>query len=379
LLDGTIPSWLNNAYSSAEWGSADGIDILHTDPAFAPCTTSAGCKVIVGVYGFVASSFAVSITSSSSATLLQLGVGQSGTVALSEAKYYRMLLSQEGNAHPYTLRLAVTPTAGRVQLFVSCTHMMPNVSTAQWSLIPAVGTGSQLDVLSVSAVDKGCSQVGARYYASVVGISAASFTIRASMVDNSTVPVLIPGQATYGTVQSQHLDYYFVRPGGGAGLYDDLNIIAAALAGDVDAYVSASWDSRPRLNPYTGKVESFAVSSEKFGSEDFTISHGWIQDTCYKRTSCYFVLGIFGARLQASNSYSVLVSTPDSTLTLTSGVPLHRHVKTGRLEYFKFTLKQPNVDVIISVTPVSGDPGIDFFVAKNSFMLYPFIFVHLFI
>ena len=321
--------------------------------------------IIVGVYGFLAAEYTVTLTSSSAATLLRLGAVQSGTVATGQLQYYRVLLSQQSSLAPYTLRLAVTPYSGRVQVFIACDTMLPNATSAQWSFVPTPGSGSHIDILSIAAVDKGCLRVGAQYYASVYGDAAASYSVLATVLGNSTVPLLVPGLATSSEVQSQHFDYYFVRPPGAAAAnYDDIRLLATVLQGDVDLYISTTWDTRPRLNPYTNAVQSYVLSSAKSGSEDMTINHDWILDACAQRTSCYFIVGVFALRPAStsgstvgSSRSSLLARTPDATIQLSSGVPRQSHVTTNRFEYFKYTLTQPGVDVIISVTPISGDPG----------------------
>ena len=354
--DGTIPSFTRSQYSSANWFSNDGVDILHSDTAYSTsCSSSAGtsdCVVILGVYGFTHSEYTLVLTSSSAATLLQLGVVQSSSVAQAQNKNYRVLLSAGGSLSPYTLRFSVTPLSGHVQFFVSCDNFQPNSTSHQWTMTPAPGSGSTLDIMSVAAVDKGCLKTGAQYYAAVYGDSASSFTISASLVNSTAVPLLIPGFSHAGILATHSFDYFFLRPGA---TFEDIRLLATVLQGDVDVYVSASWDKRPQYSATVGRVQSYLLSSAKFGSEDMILSHDWVQDVCDKRDSCYLIIGVMGT--VSSSRYNILSSSQDATLQLSAGVPRHSHVNQGRLEYFKFTLSQPDLDVIVSVTPISGDPG----------------------
>eukprot|EP00598_Pedospumella_elongata_P002386 CAMPEP_0184975878 /NCGR_PEP_ID=MMETSP1098-20130426/6959_1 /TAXON_ID=89044 /ORGANISM="Spumella elongata, Strain CCAP 955/1" /LENGTH=2755 /DNA_ID=CAMNT_0027498653 /DNA_START=79 /DNA_END=8346 /DNA_ORIENTATION=+ len=358
-LDGTIPIFGHYAYISEDYFTNDGVDILHTDAAYAPCrgaTTPSGaagptnCVVIVGVYGFSASEYTVTLTSSSAATLLQLGSVRTDSVTMSQYKYFRTLVSQSNGLEPYTLRFAVTPTAGHVQLFVSCDNMQPNSTDYMWKLTPDTNS-IYLDVLSLSAVDKGCLRSGSQYYASVYGETASTFTITASVLGASNVPMLVPNQAHAAQVAFQHLDYYFVRPGAD---YNNVRLLATVTQGDVDIYVSMSWATRPTIDANTGEVKSYVLSSAKSGDEDMTIDHRWIQKACEKADNCYFIVAVVGA--MTSSSYSIMTSTPDATLQLTAGVPRQSHVDSGKLEYFKFSITQPELDVVISVTPINGDP-----------------------
>lgn len=356
LLDGSIPTTTKNQYGSSNWYTLDGIDILHSDTAYiASCESTSGssdCVVLIGVYGYMSSEYTITLTSSSSATLLQLGAVTTGTVTQAQSKYYRMMLSQSGSLSPYTLQLSVVPTSGHVRVFVACNNMQPNSTNYQWMLNPAAGSGATLDILSLAAADKGCLRIGAQYYATVYGDTAASFTITARLANDSSVPMLVPGLAHTGRVTMRAFDYFFVRP---AASFEDIRLMATVFQGDVDLYVSLSWQTRPQVGS-NGAVQSYVLSSAKSGSEDMTLNHNWVQDSCAQRDVCYIIVGVFGAGT-SSNSYNLLTSTKDATLQLTAGVPRQSHVASNRLEYFKFTLSQPNLDVVISVTPLSGDPG----------------------
>lgn len=308
--------------------------------------------VIVGVYGFESSEYTLTLTSTSSAQLLQLGVVVTAAVAQAQTNYYRVLPGRSSSLAPYALRFTVTPFNGHVQLFVSCNNMQPNATSHQWSITPAPGSGSTLEIPSIAAADKGCLANDAQFYAAVYGDSAASYSIQSNIADDPTVPMLVPGLAQSGSVASGAFTYYFVRPGVS---YDDIRLLATVLQGDVDLYVSASWDTRPQVGA-NGAVQSYLLSSVKSGSEDMLLDHHWVQGVCAQRGSCYLIVGVFGAG-SASNTFSLQSSYKDSTLQLSSGVPRHSHVDAQHYEYFKFTVSQPELDVIVSVTPLSGDPG----------------------
>jgi hypothetical protein len=231
--------------------------------------------------------------------------------------------------------------------------MQPNTTTAQWTFNPTTGSGSFLDIPSLAAADKGCLRVGAQYYASVRGETASSYTIVASLANDSSASLLTPGHAHSSALTVKSFDYYFVRP---ASSFEDIRLMATVLQGDVDIYVSATWDKRPQVNAATGAVTSYVLSSVVSGSEDMTLNHDWIQSICAKRDSCYIIIGAFC--VGGSCRYSIQSSVKDATLQLSAGVPRRSHVDAGRLEYFKFTLSQPELDVVVSVTPISGDPGL---------------------
>ncbi len=69
------------------------------------------------------------------------------------------------------------------------------------------------------------------------------------------------------------------------------------------------------------------------------------------------VLGAY-SNGDSPSRYSLLSTTRDSTITLSSGIPRTSRVAQGRYQYFKFSVTIPHLDVVVSVTPISGDPDI---------------------
>ena len=103
------------------------------------------CVLLVGVYGEQGSEYSLTLTSSTSATLLQLGVTQTGSVSQDQSKLYKAVpSSSKGAIGAYTLRLSLTPYSGHVSLFVSCRVEKPNVTNHDWQIAPAAMSGSQL-------------------------------------------------------------------------------------------------------------------------------------------------------------------------------------------------------------------------------------------
>lgn len=382
-LDGTKPTLLNYAYGSANWFATDAIEIAHTDQIYkdlcyitADINNGGGCVIIIGIYSFVGAEFKVTLTSTSAATILPLNTVQTGSVAMNGDKYYRVILSQQSSNTAYTLRLTLTPTSGHVMMYVSCSERHPNATTGLWSFNP-IGDANYIDILSIAAADKGCASSGASYYAAVHGISSAHYSIFATVITDgsnnaATVPLLTPGIAIPArALADTHIDYYFIRPDN-RNDYQNLRLLVTVLQGDVDVFISESWEKKPIWNPTTGVVESYTLSSATAGSgsEDITINHQWISHMCSKRTSCYFIVAAFGSHgsnrppshsstvhTASISSYSILSSTLEATILLTNGVPLLSHSDADHYSYFKYSLTQPDLDVVIAVTPLSGDPG----------------------
>jgi hypothetical protein len=77
------------------------------------------------------------------------------------------------------------------------------------------------------------------------------------------------------------------------------------------------------------------------GSEDLLLGHDWVLDQCEGRDACYLIVAVAGWR--TLSRYSIIESTPDATITLTSGVPLRAHVASNRMQYFKYSLTQKDL------------------------------------
>ena len=375
-LDGSIPSRSNFIYSGID---SHVINIAHTDSDYiSSCITdrSSDCMIKVGIYGVTVTTFTLTLTSSSSATTLQYDVTRSDAVASHLHRYYKAVLE---TAEPSFLRFSITPITGHVQLFVSCKTMQPNSTNAGWSLADIDGTGTEnpLEIFSINAVESGCvqsmrsSSATITFYAAVYGLTAASYSIVVNDVDKATVPLLRPGASTtYKQLLSGDVDYYFVRPGS---IYDDIHLLLSTTSGEVVAYVSATWDNRPRIGSYARPndmavptpVESFLYSSLRGdSSSDLTIRSASIDKMCMGRSSssssssdCYFIVAVVAKTDPSTSTYSILMTRADSAIALYSGIPRASQVSTGRFRYFTYSLQQLYLDVTFAVTPITGDPG----------------------
>jgi hypothetical protein len=80
---------------------------------------------------------------------------------------------------------------------------------------------------------------------------------------------------------------------------------------------------------------------------------------------CYLIIGVFGPSDSGgvAASFSLVLTITDSIVTLSEGVPVRGSVDKFDYAYYKYTLTTPSTDVVISVTPFSGDP--DMFVSVS--------------
>lgn len=326
------------------------------------------------------SEYALSLTSSIATSLIELGRTQSGVVATDEYVFYRLSLSEQGHNSLYTLRITAAATSGHVAVFASCQHPMVKRNTSSWHLSPAL-MGSYLDITSFAVVEAGCLRSTPTIYFSIYGwYSAAAYTVSAQIMNNASVSILTPNHAASGTISCGTIDYYYLRP---STTFEDVEVLVTLLFGDVDLYVSSSWDSRPRL--VNGRMQSYDFKSDVVGSDDIVISHQYIQQHCNEAPKdCYVIVAVYAVygtvEGNTQSSYTLIERTHDSIITLTNGVPRRGQVGAGNIDYYKFSLLQKEVDVTISVSALSGDPGIlphiNLRYCTHSFCQHFSVFVH---
>lgn len=374
-LDGSMPSLINYVYGSAKWSSTDELTILHSDGGYqSACVlgTIGGsqsgkvndCVIIVGVYGASTGDYTVTLTTSSSAKLLQLGVVNTDTVAYLQSNYYRVLVNEDyGSDVPSTIRYSLNIYSGHIDVYVSCKSMQPNITNSQWYLTSqSPGDEVFLDVFSATAIDQGChitqSGSGLKYiylYTAIEGgTSAARYSIMASILEEPIVPLLHPGIAIpTKQILTQSIDYYFIRP---APTYDNMHILTSVLSGHIDIYISASWDSKPFLDSSNTMIQSYLLKKINIRNGDILLRNDWFAKNCMNRMDCYFIIAVINI-YESSSQYSIQVSLEDSAILLTTGIPRISHVDAKHFQYFIYSLTQPGLDVTIAVTPIKGDPG----------------------
>jgi hypothetical protein len=189
--------------------------------------------------------------------------------------------------------------------------------------------------------------------------SFPSLSIMATSSQNQTTPRLIVGTHVPGVVRYHQWDYYYYRPNGDYG--NDLRLQVAVSRGDVDVYIGTSWADRPFFSVFSNKVLSYIFSSASLGDETILIRHRALANLCQERGDhdCYFIIGVFGVYETATlnqSSYTLHLSTIDLTITLSSGQPVRGTLDRNEIAYYKYSVTQPQQDIILSVTPFTGDP-----------------------
>jgi hypothetical protein len=90
----------------------------------------------------------------------------------------------------------------------------------------------------VEAADEGCARDDFQFYIGVLGATSASFSLLANMLQNGTVPQLVPGMALGGTLAHLQVDYYFLRPDPHTEGFDDIRLLLTVLQVGVICHMS---------------------------------------------------------------------------------------------------------------------------------------------
>jgi len=368
-FDGTVPSLTNYALASPLFSSNSfTIDIKHTEEYYEPCN-SGECNIRIAVIGVLASSYSITITSSMSNTMLQMDVPVTAAVGQHQYDYFKTTVP----SHNSNLRLTLTEYSGYAMMYVSCKHSYPNgsrVGIDEWEFYPY--ETEHFDITALEATEKNCPRSGT-FYVSVYGDSSCSYSLMASLITNTSIPRLYAGISMTKSVKFHEFNYYYYSPP--TDFSQNLNILVTANRGDVDVFVSASWADRPYYSELTGAPVSFAMRSAITGSGNIAIKHTELEELCIQNAAkdrsahrfnaedCYIIVGVFGAydSDDSESSYRIEVSTQDSTTTLRSGVAIRSNLYQQTIDYYKYTVTTPDVDIVVSITPFYGDP--DMFMA----------------
>lgn len=355
-LNGSIPTISSFLYKSDDTtASTSFITIKSSDEAATTCRNSKSdnCQIKIGVYGLLyANDYTIVLNSAGTAVLLQDGVLQSNIVDRDKYAYYKYILTKQSVV--YTLEISVVIYSGHASLYASCTEFPPTRNISMWKLSPAA-TGQSLK-LSSSVINNQCKVDS--LIVSMYGDTEVSFGLVVKMRTNITLTLLVAGIAVSHDIQFQDFDYYYIKP---TALNNEIRLQLTISQGDADLYVSADWETRPRLT--NGQVTSFIMKSSNLGSEDLFIDTDGIKKLCSARADCYLVVAVYASYSTPYNThlishYSLLATFQDSIIKLASGIPQSGRVDKGFAEYYSFSYTQVGVDLTIDVTALSGDPGV---------------------
>ncbi len=128
MLDGRTPNTDLFAYFSGGWGDGqDVIEIVETDPQYAPCVTQ-DCTIVIGIYGYTTAEYNLMIVSSKTSVQLNFGVPQLGSVGYGVFDYYTFsaLTFQQQNKG---IQLTINIFSGSCYIYMSPTIAFPNTTS----------------------------------------------------------------------------------------------------------------------------------------------------------------------------------------------------------------------------------------------------------
>ena len=357
-------------YRSTKNSGDELITIKRSDAPAESCGAADVCQLTILVFGWTDSLFSI-VASGDTPAGTELIDGQSvGGFALpNDYVYYNFQVTSTDTPAVF----AVTGLTGNPDLFVATT---PSPGPDTPGVHRSAGAGHESVVLSQTQLAKECTPAGrtvpnfpCAFFIGVLASSGQASSWR--IVASSTPPTLSLGSPSTGAVDRGTLAYYtFHLPETLPRNAGPVTLSVTPTAGTTYAYVSAAQPRAsapvvfPRLTcgngqdppclPGDGAVTDFAYSSAtSLGAQTVTIND--------------FVPGAdYGVGVLAANTigtpktveFAIVVSGPDSTRILSSGVPIDGTVQSGGWLYYKIMVTSPGVNVRVSLTPYTGDPDL---------------------
>jgi len=362
-LDGERPTAEHYQYRSSDWGStADRIVVGPHDSLYQRLCPGGRCKVRVGVFGFHDASFSLLLSALSEPIRLQLDQPMATTLRPTLAQRFTVPWPGGGATGVVgSVRVTVSPQSGPApRLYASCRTAWPNVTVNDWKLEETFALATQTLVIDTAMAEegKGCG-AGENLTLAVSADSLASVSVLVSTDAVGSIPRLLPGVQTPGESSKNGISYFAVRMGKEE--YADIDLILTVTSGEVDMYVSDSYEGRPVVDPKNGVVSSYTLSSAQEGDDRLTIKHSLFskcgQNGEGGKEACYFVVGVVG-REWARSEFRLLAKTHDATVTLHDGMAARDQVAGKSYAYYKVLVVNPQLDLTLTVTPFSGDPDL---------------------
>jgi len=332
------PTRNNYNYTS----SSIGFDAVTIAPGSAGYCTQ--CTILVGVYGYTSSQFTILFTTNTSASVVPLrdGVPEFGQIAASTFRYYKVYVG----AGTASFSISVSSLSGNPQSYTivessnSGQYVLPNAGNAQWS---SVSQGSLVTIIRNS---DSAFRAPAAYVIGVTSPSASSFFITSHL---SSITSLANGQpqvayATAGT------STYFV-------LYT-----ASSPPSDLTVRVSNPGLTLFAVNDYDSNNPASlpSPSHSTWSSLNDTTSQN-ILVIPSATSNTYYTIAVYST---ASLSFTITASSKETVVTLVPGAPSARfNVSQNVTQHFVVDVSDISQDLIVSVSPLTGDP--DVYIARR--------------
>jgi len=212
-----------------------------------------------------------------------------------------------------------------------------------WKLEETFALATQTLAIDTAIAEEGKGCGAGKYLTLAVSAdSLASVSVLVSTDAVGSIPRLLPGVQTPGESSKNGISYFAVRMGKEE--YADIELILTVTSGEVDMYVSDSYEGRPVVDPKNGMVSSYTLSSAQEGDDRLTIKHSLFskcgQNGEGGKEACYFVVGVVG-RKWARSDFRLLAKTHDATVTLHDGMAARDQVAGKSYAYYKVLVVNP--------------------------------------
>ena len=339
-LDGMTP---NASYFAYKATGASGVDAITITPSGAGCAAGrtpsqcycAHCNINIAVVSFSArSSYTIIVSTGETTTVLQDGVPFRASVTLYTYSYFKFYVPDPGSS----VRVAVTAMSGDPDLTVAMTPN-PTLGNGTWV---SLGMGDDIIIAhNVSGV----------MYIGVFGFTNSSFSVVAHVTSGNSTTQLVNGRPQFGTVKAT--DYqYFAYSNDALG---NLTFTVTPLTGVVGLFVNTCVNmSLTQCNVRRPTATSYQWSANaSLTGETIRISK-LDPKAC---AGCVYVVGVLGV---ADSNFTLIGSTDASSaaIALQEFIPYRASSNQWQYTYFVFTFYEPHRDLIIAVTPITGDPDL---------------------
>jgi hypothetical protein len=138
----------------------------------------------------------------------------------------------------------------------------------------------------------------------------------------------------------------------------DATFTLTPLQGQAFLYVSTT------EQPVYGNTSTYQFSSTRWGGLQQVIVRDTPATSCGKlgaAQACRFYVGVFGNRFTVANQttyFSLVASTSQGVVTLQDGVPFTDWTPRGQFEYFQISVPVAPAALLVSITPLTGDPDL---------------------
>jgi hypothetical protein len=301
-------------------------------------------KYWIGIKSFQTAMFSLVAATDEVITTLQSGIAVRASLSYRQYRYYKLHV----DADDRNIMISVTAFSGDPDVYVSTHHHRPNSTNYQWK---ADSTNSDT-VAIIKGSANACSNCD--FYIAVYAFSACDFSLLASFADRIQ---LLPRVASTGNVVQGFMQFYSFHAS-----EDDSSVTfnLVPTSGNPQLFVS----TRAYIDPVKNASSIMWKTNPYWSGGSITITN---TDNRFCAGCDYYlaVLGVYAA----TSTYILTGSETNSTIWIQDGVDVYGTATTSQYRYFRFSAPNLGSSVIVTVTPITGDP--DLYVSYDPTNPYP--------